>query len=138
MLKPFQPNPHTHTFSFDLLLCPSLLPLCLIPHSVLPVEISHKYSNDLVRGYHCNKLIESKRMFHSGIAHKNLFLSQPVNPLICRRVRANLNRSAEKASIEVFAQNLRNLLLTPPCKGKAILGIDPGKLGRFIITFLNS
>ena len=46
--------------------------------------------------------------------------------MVVRRVRANLNRNAEKASIEVFAENLRNLLLIPPCKGKAILGIDPG------------
>jgi hypothetical protein len=53
----------------NLLLCLSLLPLCLIPLSVLPVLISHKYVDDLMIGYHCNKLIEPKRMFHLGMAH---------------------------------------------------------------------
>jgi hypothetical protein len=51
--------------------------------------------------------------------------------MIIRRVRANLNREAEKAALDVFSENLRNLLLTPPCKGTTILGIDPGKLTRF-------
>ena len=54
-----------------------------------------------------------------------------VSPMIIRRVRANLNREAEKAALDVFSENLRNLLLTPPCKGTTILGIDPGKLTRF-------
>ncbi len=39
-----------------------------LPYS-LPVEISNKYSADLMIGYNCNKLIESKRMFHLGITH---------------------------------------------------------------------
>lgn len=50
-----------------------------------------------------------------------------VAPMIIRRIRSNLTRVAEKASIDVFAENLRNLLLTPPCAGRTILGIDPGK-----------
>lgn len=33
---------------------------------------------------------------------------------------------AEKASIAVFASNLKKLLLTPPVRGKAVLGVDPG------------
>ena len=51
-------------------------------------------------------------------------------------VRSELNRRAEKESIEVFARNLRNLLLAPPVKGKTVLGIDPGfKHGcKFAVT----
>ncbi len=45
------------------------------PHSCSPVMISHKYSADLMRQYHCNKLIESKRLFHLGIAHNNFWWS---------------------------------------------------------------
>jgi transcriptional accessory protein Tex/SPT6 len=52
--------------------------------------------------------------------------------MITRRVRGNLNRAAEKAALDVFSENLRNLLLTPPCKGSTILGIDPGRLHRFV------
>lgn len=40
--------------------------------------------------------------------------------------RSTLNKTAEKASIEVFTQNLHRLLLTPPVKGRVILGVDPG------------
>lgn len=37
-----------------------------------------------------------------------------------------LTKNAEKESIEVFAKNLKQLLLLRPVKGKKILGIDPG------------
>lgn len=40
--------------------------------------------------------------------------------------RSELTKKAEKESIEVFATNLKNLLLAPPVKGKCILGVDPG------------
>ena len=33
---------------------------------------------------------------------------------------------ADRAAIEVFGENLRNLLLAPPLGGKAVLAIDPG------------
>lgn len=47
-------------------------------------------------------------------------------PLIVRQVRSELNQNAERASIEVFAMNLKKLLLMPPYRGRAVLGIDPG------------
>ncbi|KAL8619606.1 hypothetical protein ACOMHN_019662 [Nucella lapillus] len=40
--------------------------------------------------------------------------------------RSEHTKSAEKASIEVFGSNLHSLLLTPPIKGKTVLGVDPG------------
>lgn len=43
-----------------------------------------------------------------------------------RQTQSELNRKAEKSSVEVFAVNLKNLLLTNPVKGQKILGIDPG------------
>lgn len=53
-----------------------------------------------------------------------------IEPLIRRQTRAELTKNAEQASIEVFAANLKKLLLGSPMKGKTILGIDPGiKLG---------
>lgn len=52
--------------------------------------------------------------------------SKKIDPLIGRLVRSALKERAEKSSIEVFAKNLTDLLLTPPVKGKRILGIDPG------------
>lgn len=49
-----------------------------------------------------------------------------MQPLITRRIRKELTNSAEKASVDVFATNLKQLLLTSPFKGQRILGIDPG------------
>ena len=49
-------------------------------------------------------------------------------PLVQRQTRAALTRAAEEASITVFLENLRSLLLAPPCRSLAssLLVIDPG------------
>jgi protein Tex len=47
-------------------------------------------------------------------------------PALEREVRAELTRAAEEHAINVFATNLRNLLLQPPLRGKRVLGLDPG------------
>lgn len=43
-----------------------------------------------------------------------------------REIRSDLKAQAEKASYDVFCNNLKQLLLTGPVKGRPILGIDPG------------
>ena len=40
--------------------------------------------------------------------------------------RSELTKTAEKASVEVFASNLKKLLLMPPVRGRVVLGVDPG------------
>ncbi len=47
-------------------------------------------------------------------------------PAMEREVRVELTRKAEEHAINIFAANLRNLLLQPPLRGKKVLGIDPG------------
>ncbi len=47
-------------------------------------------------------------------------------PSIERELRNELTEKAELHAIEVFASNLRQLLLQPPISGKIIMGIDPG------------
>lgn len=46
-------------------------------------------------------------------------------PSIEREIRATLTESAEEQAIRVFADNLKNLLLQAPVKGKTVLAIDP-------------
>lgn len=46
--------------------------------------------------------------------------------LISREIRSELKQKAEKESCKIFSDNLKNLLLTQPLKGKSILAIDPG------------
>ena len=47
-------------------------------------------------------------------------------PAIARELRAARTEEAEGEAIEVFAANLRGLLLQPPIRGQTVIGIDPG------------
>ncbi len=47
-------------------------------------------------------------------------------PAIEREVRTTLFDDACEGALKVFAENLRNLLLVSPLKGKTVLGYDPG------------
>ncbi len=47
-------------------------------------------------------------------------------PSIEREIRSELTEKADEHAIEIFAKNLRNLLLSPPVYGATIMGIDPG------------
>jgi uncharacterized protein len=48
-----------------------------------------------------------------------------IQPSVEREIRAELTEKAETQAIHIFSENLRNLLLQPPLKGKVILGVDP-------------
>lgn len=52
-------------------------------------------------------------------------LKRLILPSIEREIRGDLTQNAESHAIDVFSENLRNLLLQPPMKGKQILGVDP-------------
>jgi protein Tex len=47
-------------------------------------------------------------------------------PSLEREARRELTEKAESHAVEVFARNLRNLLLQPPLAGKRVLAVDPG------------
>ena len=47
-------------------------------------------------------------------------------PAIEREVRTTLFDDASEGALKVFSENLRNLLLASPLKGKTVLGYDPG------------
>ena len=47
-------------------------------------------------------------------------------PAIEREVRTSLFDDACEGALKVFSENLRNLLLVSPIKGKVVLGYDPG------------
>jgi uncharacterized protein len=48
-------------------------------------------------------------------------------PSVQSDVRVDLKMAADRAAVEVFAQNLRELLLAAPFGTKTVLGIDPGQ-----------
>ncbi|MDR1384582.1 MAG: helix-hairpin-helix domain-containing protein [Planctomycetaceae bacterium] len=47
-------------------------------------------------------------------------------PALERETRRDLTESAENQAVEVFAKNLRNLLLQPPLNRQRVLAVDPG------------
>ncbi len=49
-----------------------------------------------------------------------------IYPSIEREIRNLLTETSDLHAIEIFASNLRQLLLQPPLSGKMIMGIDPG------------
>ena len=52
--------------------------------------------------------------------------SRLIHPSLEREVRAALTEQATEGAIKVFGENLRQLLLAPPIKGKVAMGLDPG------------
>ncbi len=48
-----------------------------------------------------------------------------IKPSIEREIRSELKDKAEEQAINIFSENLRNLLLQPPMKEKMVLGVDP-------------
>ncbi|MBP8988823.1 MAG: RNA-binding transcriptional accessory protein [Clostridia bacterium] len=49
-----------------------------------------------------------------------------LQPSLETEIRRELTEQAEEQAIDVFAANLRSLLMQPPVRGHFILGIDPG------------
>ncbi|OHR73458.1 RNA-binding transcriptional accessory protein [Bacillus sp. HMSC76G11] len=48
-----------------------------------------------------------------------------IQPSIEREIRKELMEKADDRAIHIFSENLRNLLLQPPLKGRVVLGVDP-------------
>lgn len=49
-----------------------------------------------------------------------------IAPSIEREIRSALFDTASEGAIKLFSQNLKNLLMQAPIKGKTVLGFDPG------------
>ncbi|HLS65850.1 MAG TPA: Tex family protein [Pseudogracilibacillus sp.] len=48
-----------------------------------------------------------------------------IEPSVEREIRNQLTEEAEEQAINIFSENMRNLLLQPPLKGRTVLGVDP-------------
>lgn len=60
-----------------------------------------------------------------------------ISPAIEREIRSSLAERAELHAIDVFGENLKNLLLQAPVSGKVILGLDPGFRSGTKMTVVN-
>ena len=52
--------------------------------------------------------------------------SRLIHPSLENELRAELTAKAAEGAITVFGENLRQLLLQPPIRGKTVMGLDPG------------
>ena len=79
-------------------------------------------ADNLVSTY-CAQNYERSQLISASIseAYKRL-----VKPSIKRKVRSSLTKTAESQGLDVFAENLRELLLTLPCRNSVVMGLDPG------------
>ncbi|MFM9025430.1 MAG: helix-hairpin-helix domain-containing protein [Planctomycetaceae bacterium] len=53
-------------------------------------------------------------------------LARLILPALEREIRREMTDFCEAHAVEVFARNLRNLLLQPPVAGRRVLALDPG------------
>ena len=73
------------------------------------------------------------RFFEVRFKVKNAYIIEAVQqavkkkiiPAMERRIRTELTEAAEDGAIQLFSDNLRNLLLIAPLKGRVVLGFDP-------------
>ncbi|MFA6938135.1 MAG: Tex family protein [Treponema sp.] len=49
-----------------------------------------------------------------------------LSPAVVREIRSDEADDADSHGINIFSENLKNLLMTQPIKGSRVLGIDPG------------
>ena len=73
------------------------------------------------------------RFFEVRFKVKNAYILEAIQqavkkkiiPAMERRIRTELTEAAEDGAIQLFSDNLRNLLLIAPLKGRVVLGFDP-------------
>lgn len=66
--------------------------------------------------------------FRKSIVTKSIkdAYSRIVEPRLIRRIRSKLTEKSHHAAVDVFARNLKGLLLSPPLPNTTVLGLDPG------------
>jgi uncharacterized protein len=106
------------------------------PHRVLAINRGERAKVLRVRIDADNGAIEQlaiEEFVPAEHAHKDFLigcvqdaLARLILPSLEREARRELTEKAETHAVEVFARNLRKLLLQPPLPGKRILAVDPG------------
>ena len=87
------------------------------------IETDVRLANEIAQ-YHLNMSDHPHRELLVGVIADAL--DRLVLPSLEREVRRELTERAQDHAIQVFARNLRSLLLQPPLRGKKVLAVDPG------------
>lgn len=83
------------------------------------IEFDNDKTKELIEGRSTLANTYQKLAVDDGL--KRLLL-----PAVLREIHSIANTEADTHGIDVFAENLKNLLLSPPIKSTRILGLDPG------------
>lgn len=81
---------------------------------------------------HALQLIRSGYVKNTSLAAQQVKLAledsyiRLLHPSLEREVRNDLTERADEGAIKLFGQNLRQLLLQPPIRGKVAMALDPG------------
>lgn len=108
----------------------------IVPHRILALNrgekedilrVSVKINPDLILSYLFKKWIHKTNSSAAPIVLEAIEDSYKrlIQPSIEREIRSELTDKAEEQAIHIFSENLRNLLLQPPLKGKVVIGVDP-------------
>ncbi|WP_313771833.1 Tex family protein [Neobacillus niacini] len=108
----------------------------IVPHRILALNrgekedilrVSIKMNNDIILSYLSRKWIRAQHSPAAPLVIEAIEDSYKrlIQPSIEREIRSELNDKGEEQAIHIFSENLRNLLLQPPLKGKVVIGVDP-------------
>ncbi|MFJ7367713.1 Tex family protein [Peribacillus frigoritolerans] len=108
----------------------------IVPHRVLALNrgekeevlrISIQPRTEVIIGHLERKFIKNNKS-EAQVVLKSAIedgLKRLIMPSVEREIRKELTEKAEDQAIHIFSENLRNLLLQPPLKGKVVLALDP-------------
>lgn len=106
----------------------------VVPHRVLAMNRGEKEEvlkvsvvspvEEIVRFLHQKVIrdVSSKSAEYVQLAIEDGY-KRLIQPSIEREIRKELTETAEEQAIHIFSENLRNLLLQPPMKGKVVLAV---------------
>ncbi|MBT2664533.1 RNA-binding transcriptional accessory protein [Bacillus sp. ISL-4] len=108
----------------------------IVPHRVLALNRGEKEEvlrisihprTEIIIGHLERKIIKNNKS-EAQVVLKSAIedgLKRLIMPSVEREIRKELTEKAEDQAIHIFSENLRNLLLQPPLKGKVVLALDP-------------
>lgn len=92
------------------------------------LKVSFQFDKNEILGIIYNKHFNFNKSFFEELLRETTAdaFSRLIQPSIEREVRNHLTEIADEHAVQIFASNLRQLLLQPPIMNKIIMGIDPG------------
>ena len=91
------------------------------------LKVTLEIDEYMILNYLYNKNITGKSIFTKHIeAAVDDAYNRLIKPSIEREIRSDIFETACESAIVVFADNLHNLLMQAPIKGKTVIGLDPG------------